>query len=272
MEHGRARRIPVSGRRTAVRLSYAGGALLACAASAFGRPGGKVSARIEIHFRPLECRETAVREIDAAGRFVRLALPRQCSEEIASALIRAHERGCKVTVLLPAAAARSTRGPVQTLKSKDVEVKYASADTAAWSVPFAVIDDQTVLAGSAAWVAYAGGAHESLLVIEGEPVVRKYLEEWKRLAELKVAPADESAPFLASRRSGKFHRSTCRWAKRIAGRNRLFLGATDEARRAGYQPCSICRPDQPASEKAPGVEAGKPKLPKPDDASKKTAP
>ncbi len=253
------------------KRAAAGVVFFLCASSALAGEGGKVRARVEVHFDPKECREVAVREIDAAERFVRLALPRQCGDDVTSALVRAHKRGCEVTLLLPARAARSARGPARTLSSVGVEVKYTPPETPGWDVPFAIIDGETVLTGSAAWASRAGGGHESLLVILGAPVARKYQQEWERLVSLEPAPAAEFAPFAASRKARKFHRSDCRWAKRIAEANRVFFRAADEARRAGYEPCGVCRPEDHAPDE-PEPDKPEPDKPEPGGAPKEARP
>jgi hypothetical protein len=60
-------------------------------------------------------------------------------------------------------------------------------------------------------------------------------------AEGPAAPGGEDV-FWASRNSTKYHRPGCKWAKRISKRNLLIFKSRQEAERAGYRPCGVCRP------------------------------
>ncbi|RME75924.1 MAG: hypothetical protein D6776_02200 [Planctomycetota bacterium] len=53
-----------------------------------------------------------------------------------------------------------------------------------------------------------------------------------------VLPAP--AAFVASRRSGKVHRSDCRYAKKIASDNRIPVRSLEQARARGFEPCRVC--------------------------------
>lgn len=48
--------------------------------------------------------------------------------------------------------------------------------------------------------------------------------------------------FVASRDSSKFHRTTCQWAQKISSKNKVRFFSREEAVKAGYKPCGICKP------------------------------
>ncbi|MDQ7826388.1 MAG: Ada metal-binding domain-containing protein [Candidatus Eremiobacteraeota bacterium] len=42
--------------------------------------------------------------------------------------------------------------------------------------------------------------------------------------------------------SRKFHVFDCQWAKKIKEKNAVYFKTRSEALKAGYSPCSVCRP------------------------------
>ena len=57
-----------------------------------------------------------------------------------------------------------------------------------------------------------------------------------------VKTGDAPVELWGSRNSDKYHRPTCRWAKRIAPGNRVKFRSAREAKEAGYKPCRACKP------------------------------
>jgi len=58
-----------------------------------------------------------------------------------------------------------------------------------------------------------------------------------------AAPAVPSGGvYIGNKNSKKFHRPDCQWAQKIAPYNRVIFKSRDEAIRAGYVPCKVCRP------------------------------
>ena len=52
----------------------------------------------------------------------------------------------------------------------------------------------------------------------------------------------ENEKYVASKFSIQYHLSTCKKARRIQEQNRVTFNSAEEATRAGYIPCSLCRP------------------------------
>ena len=69
-------------------------------------------------------------------------------------------------------------------------------------------------------------------------------EEKVGLLESEGVPVEElsGAPYLATPTTGVFCHATCRNARRINPENRRRFRSAEEASRAGYRPCKVCRP------------------------------
>lgn len=48
--------------------------------------------------------------------------------------------------------------------------------------------------------------------------------------------------YVASRHSDKFHLPSCRYARQIKPENLIGFKTREDATRAGYVPCKVCRP------------------------------
>jgi micrococcal nuclease len=55
-------------------------------------------------------------------------------------------------------------------------------------------------------------------------------------------PEDPEAYYIASKKSTKFHRPWCRWAKKIRPWNQIKFKSRDEALDKGLSPCKVCNP------------------------------
>ncbi|MEK6698417.1 MAG: Ada metal-binding domain-containing protein [Nitrospirota bacterium] len=63
-----------------------------------------------------------------------------------------------------------------------------------------------------------------------------------------LVTAAQAAEFWASRKSNKYHYPSCQWAQKIKPQNLIVFSSPEEAIRAGYVPCKVCRP--PVSSRA----------------------
>jgi len=50
------------------------------------------------------------------------------------------------------------------------------------------------------------------------------------------------AEFWASKNSNKYHFATCKWAQKIKPSNLVKFDTPEDAIKAGYTPCKICKP------------------------------
>ena len=48
--------------------------------------------------------------------------------------------------------------------------------------------------------------------------------------------------YIGNKRSHKFHRPECRWAKAMSSANKVFFQSRQEAINQGYVPCKVCKP------------------------------
>jgi len=51
-----------------------------------------------------------------------------------------------------------------------------------------------------------------------------------------------SVSYIGNKNSKKFHLPDCQWAEKISPGNRVYFKSRDEAVKAGYVPCKVCRP------------------------------
>ena len=51
-----------------------------------------------------------------------------------------------------------------------------------------------------------------------------------------------SAEFWASKGSDKYHYPSCKWAQKIKPDNLVRFSSTEQAAKAGYAPCKVCKP------------------------------
>jgi len=51
-----------------------------------------------------------------------------------------------------------------------------------------------------------------------------------------------SAEFWASKNSNKYHYPSCKWAQKINPKNLIKFNSPEQAIKAGYVPCKVCKP------------------------------
>lgn len=54
----------------------------------------------------------------------------------------------------------------------------------------------------------------------------------------------ECKNFVASKSSNKYHTADCGIAKNIKTENQICFNTQEEAKKAGYAPCGVCKPDE----------------------------
>ncbi len=66
------------------------------------------------------------------------------------------------------------------------------------------------------------------------------------VAVLLFLPASVfAAEFWASKNSNKYHYPSCKWAQKIKPGNLVKFSTPEQAAKAGYVPCKVCRPPGP---------------------------
>jgi len=73
-------------------------------------------------------------------------------------------------------------------------------------------------------------------------------EQNKGLWELEINKNENSQVtgepeyYIGNKNSKIFHRPDCEWAKKIAPQNKVIFKSKEEAIKAGYRPCKVCKP------------------------------
>ena len=70
----------------------------------------------------------------------------------------------------------------------------------------------------------------------------KSYEELFDQAGKKRISASQEGYYVASRNSNKFHRPDCKWGMKISQRNLIKFKTREEAIKAGFKSCGVCRP------------------------------
>ncbi len=149
------------------------------AAEALSTAAATAPSRTEVYFSPMGgCTDAVVREIANAKRSIRVMAYSFTSTPIARALVEAHDRGVDVQVILD--------------KSQETE-RYTGADFLVHAgIPtmiddrhaiahnkVIIIDDLTVITGSFNFTKAAEEKNvENLLVLDGQDLARRYVEQW----------------------------------------------------------------------------------------------
>ena len=60
------------------------------------------------------------------------------------------------------------------------------------------------------------------------------------------APALFAAEFWASKSSNKYHYPSCTYAQKIKPSNLIKFNSPEQAVKAGYVPCKVCKPPLPS--------------------------
>jgi len=95
-------------------------------------------------------------------------------------------------------------------------------------------------------------ARKQRLNIWGDPeLTKKYLRLKSKWGQSSSAVPEvdhqrsvqtDSGAYIGNKRSHKFHRPECRWAKKMSSTNKIFFQSRQEAINQGYVPCKVCNP------------------------------
>jgi len=145
---------------------------------------------IYIYFTPsYQALDAIINQIDSAEKSIDIAVYDFTSRPLARALVKARKRGVKIRVVLDREANgpknRYTKYPF--LKNNGIDVRFAIPHIA-WNRKglmhnkFAIIDENTVITGSANWTASAFRINdENILIIHRYDIANIYEKEFDRL-------------------------------------------------------------------------------------------
>ena len=230
------------------------------------------STQIEVLFSPKDnCAQKIVSAIDNAKSYVYVAMYYFTSRPLAQAIIRAKDRGVKVRICLAGGKdpAYEKYSKSRYLIKNDVDVKLIEGSGIMHN-KFCIIDDSITITGSYNWTVSADLENdENVLIINSKEIARIYKEQFEkfwngtyinsckykdkdRLEKVPVATGVSllvttdkgvsKGKYVASKKSNKFHKPNCKWARKIKPENEVWFDSRDEATKTGHIPCKVCKP------------------------------
>lgn len=138
-------------------------------------------AEVAVFFSPKGGAEKAiVSAIDDAKHEIRMQAFLFSNKPITEALIRAHKRGVKVTVLIDQKMVGKKPNTTNLILDAEIPTFFDTAHRTAHD-KIIIIDDSTVLTGSFNFVKVAETKNgENLIVLKSKPVAEQYIENWKK--------------------------------------------------------------------------------------------
>ena len=149
---------------------------------------------VKVYFSPGGgARDAIIDEIDRAKHYIDVAVYCFTSRHIARALVRAHNRGVQVRVIMDRECASNKYSKDEFLKKRGIPVKLAPSNTLSTRFlkkfppkmhnKFAIIDSTVVITGSYNWTASAEVSnYENLLIFHNAGRLAEiYREEFKKI-------------------------------------------------------------------------------------------
>ena len=154
-------------------------AALSLAAPAFASPFYPTEAAV--FFSPNGGAEDAiVRSIDSAKSRIRMQAFLFSNKEITGALIRAHQRGVKVDVIIDKKMPKKKPNTTEDLIEAGVPTFFDTAHRTAHD-KIIIVDDDIVLTGSFNFVKVAETKNgENLLIFKSKPLAEEYVKNWEK--------------------------------------------------------------------------------------------
>lgn len=170
--------------------------LAQAAALSLAAPAGAVPfypGEAAVFFSPNGGAEDAiVRSIDSAKSRIRMQAFLFSNEKITQALIRAHQRGVKVDVIIDKNMPKKKPNTTEELLKAKVPTFYDPAHRTAHD-KIIIIDSDTVLTGSFNFVKVAETKNgENLLILKSKPLAEEYNRNWEKHFFHSVPAASES--------------------------------------------------------------------------------
>lgn len=139
-----------------------------------------VSVQAEVYFSPGGgCSAAITKEIDAAKKTIHVMAYSFTSAPIAKALVDAHKRGVTVNVILDKSQRTASYSSATFLHNAGVPT-WIDSKHAIQHNKVIIIDGTTVITGSFNFTKAAEERNaENVLVLRGEELAKKYLENWQ---------------------------------------------------------------------------------------------
>lgn len=149
-------------------------------------------AEAAVFFSPNGGAEDAiVRSIDGAKSRIRMQAFLFSNKEITQALIRAHQRGVKVDVLIDKKMPKKKPNTTEDLIEAGVPTFFDTAHRTAHD-KIIIVDDDIVLTGSFNFVKVAETKNgENFLILKSKPLAQEYVTNWEKHFAHSVPAASE---------------------------------------------------------------------------------
>lgn len=164
-------------------LVYAMGPALSGAASTLlgsSRTSSIQAEVVGVYFTPpVGAAAAIVRSIDASEREVLVQAYSFTHNAIAQALVRAHQRGVKVNVLLDSNSEKTNRYVIEVLTQAQIQTRYDGKHAIAHNKVM-VIDETLVITGSFNFTNAAENRNaENVLLLKSVELAQRYKSEWR---------------------------------------------------------------------------------------------
>ena len=181
--------------------------------------------------------------------------------------MRAKDRGVDVKVCLDEEQPHYEYTKSKFLENKGVNIRLISGSGIMHN-KFCIIDDSITITGSYNWTVSADLRNdENVLIIKSRELARRYREQFNKFWDgtyidtceykdknrleklpvatgvtLPVAKFSFKGKYVGHKKSKKFHKPECMWAKKIKPENQIWFNNRQEAIDKGYIPCKVCKP------------------------------
>lgn len=141
----------------------------------------------EVYFSPQGgIQERIVEELGSAKKSINIMMYSLTSDELARAIVKAHNKGVKVRILLDKTQSRGNESKSDYLVNHDIDVRIEH-QKGIMHLKVAIIDDSIAITGSYNWTSNAELMNqENMLVIDTPEIVQRYQERFKYLWELNA--------------------------------------------------------------------------------------
>lgn len=126
------------------------------------------------------CRDSILNLISSSKRSIKIAIYAFTDRDISNALLDAHHRGVKITIVTDAVQSSSRTSDIDYLKTKGVEI-YKNKTTNAEHNKFAIFDDKYLITGSYNWTSNAKKNSENCVVISDKAALFAFEKRFNQL-------------------------------------------------------------------------------------------
>lgn len=164
--------------------------------------GGGGRTEWSVYFSPKGgCTPAIVEALNKAQTTILVQAYSFTSAPIAKALVKAHQRGVKVQVILDKSQRTDKYSSADFLSHANIPTLIDAAHAIAHN-KIMIIDDQTVITGSFNFTRAAEERNaENLLIIQDKNLVNKYIDNWRN-------HANHSEPYTGKNKAGNYETET----------------------------------------------------------------